>query len=889
MVFLRAENLRASDAGAWARPRDNRERPGLQTMHKGIEIDPALAGLIRHMRAIDDYRQVFDRLQASWDTLTLLGQLSGGATEMSGTRSAFEKLTASLVAHLAAETRDKAMTDLRTKAQNAIDVLVRNLFERTADIGFLAADTDIRELLEQPESSDEARAAMQARFRDYVAKYSVYSDIILIDRQGDIRARLAPHPATSARHAVIDEALSSTGAYVEHYGAIDFVSEQDALVYAWRVEDAARRPLGVLVLVFRLADEMEGIYRKLLPENDWTVLGCVTPEGHVVAGSCPIQLPAGLRIAPSALTGRNPVLRLGGRQYLAMACQPSSYQGYMGPGWIGLGLVPLEAAFDQGDGELGADISEELLASATRNSRLFSAELRTVSRQAAMIQSDLNRSVWNGSIRQAGSTEANAAFSKILLWEISNAGRKTQAVCDASIGDLQRTVVAAIMEKCRSCAAFAIDVMDRNLYERANDCRWWALNATFARVLAAPSAEGARTCADILATINALYTVYSNLILFDANGRVVAVSQPSEAHLVGQVLEAEWVQRTLTLRSGQHYGVSSFEPSDLYGDASTLIYTAAVQGEGIGRAIGGIAIVFDSTPQFSAILKDALPADEAGQALPGAFALFVGKDGRVLSSSDERFPVGSQSPFAVNPDLLQRDGDVAWIRSFDGKYGAVGAAFSKGYREYKTSDGHESDVTAICAVPLGNVMEGTVSRPAASAGGTGTLSSRRVPDGVSAFEVATFHIGGHWLGVKARDVIEAVDVEGLKPSARKASDGLLAGYKLHQGQPVPVLRLDRLLGVPDAQSEQAQIVIVQTGTRQFGVIVDSLGPIPEIAAAELQPLRDVTHKAEVPALGVVATRDASGAPGGMLVLLDVDRLDASVTGESGHELVRAAE
>jgi chemotaxis signal transduction protein len=144
--------------------------------------------------------------------------------------------------------------------------------------------------------------------------------------------------------------------------------------------------------------------------------------------------------------------------------------------------------------------------------------------------------------------------------------------------------------------------------------------------------------------------------------------------------------------------------------------------------------------------------------------------------------------------------------------------------------------------------------------------------------------------VKARDVIEAVDVDGLKPSARKAVDGLLAGYKLHQGQPVPVLRLDRLLGVTSDQGEQPQIVIVQSGGRQFGLIVDTLGPIPAIAASELQPLRDVTHKADVPALGVVATRDASGAPGGMLVLLDVDRLGASMTGEAGQEtLVRAAE
>ncbi len=112
-------------------------------------------------------------------------------------------------------------------------------------------------------------------------------------------------------------------------------------------------------------------------------------------------------------------------------------------------------------------------------------------------------------------------------------------------------------------------------------------------------------------------------------------------------------------------------------------------------------------------------------ALPGAFSLLVGKDGRIASSSDARFLVGSQSPFAVNPETLARDGDVAWIRSFDGKYGAVGAAFSKGYREYKTSDGHEPDVTAICAVPLGDVVDGVVARPATAGSG-----AERSPPGV---------------------------------------------------------------------------------------------------------------------------------------------------------------
>src|SRR5690606_38607793 len=99
-------------------------------IYKDVEIDDSLADIIGHMRSVESYREALGRLQASWDTLTLLGQLSGSAAEMSGTREAFEKLSGQLLNHLGLETRKKVLADLRTKAQNGIDILVRNLFER---------------------------------------------------------------------------------------------------------------------------------------------------------------------------------------------------------------------------------------------------------------------------------------------------------------------------------------------------------------------------------------------------------------------------------------------------------------------------------------------------------------------------------------------------------------------------------------------------------------------------------------------------------------------------------------------------------------------------------------------------------------------------------------
>lgn len=838
-------------------------------------------GLTRHMHALSDYGQAFSRLQASWDTLALLGQLSGDATEMSGTRSAFEGLTTKLLDHLGRETLAKVVADLRTRAQNTIDVLVRNLFERTADIGFLATDTDLREFLEGADETAQARQAIERRFADYVAKYSVYSDIVLIDPEGRVRARLAGQAPDRMDHPILAEALGSTGSYVEHYGVIDGLAGR-ALSYAWRVESATGRPLGVLVLVFRLADEMAGIFHKLLGEDRTTVLACIAGDGRVVASSCGIQLPEGASLPIGSLDHGEPILQFGGRRYLAVLARSGGYQGYLGPGWGGVGLVPIEAAFEKEDAA-HSPIDEAVLRDLTARSTLFPDDLRAVSREAASIQRDLSRSVWNGSVRQAGSNASNAAFSKILLQEISAAGRKTRALFDASIGDLHHTVVATMIEKCRSRAAFAIDVMDRNLYERANDCRWWALNATLARMLDAPRAEAERVAGEVLEKINALYTVYTNLILFDAERRIVAVSQPDQSHLIGTVVEAEWAQRALALRSGEDYAVSAFEASALYDGAPTLIYAAAVRQPGALRASGAIAIVFDATPQFHAILDDALPRDERGVPLPGALALFVDRQGRVLASSDGGYRPGMAPPLPA--ELLARAaaGDAAELRQVDGRHVAIGAVRSQGYREYKTSDGHDADVAALCLVPLGDVGDRSADRPAAD----DDIVLARPRSDAETIELATFHAAGHWLAVHAVDVVMAVDAQPIKPSARPDGSAVLVGYKLHDGAPVPVLSLARLLGSPGKAEPDGPIVIVRSGPHRIGLLVDRLGPIPELPAAALRPLAGLNVSAAIPALGLIATSAADGSAAGTLILLDLAALARRF--ERDPALLQAAE
>lgn len=829
-------------------------------VYKGISIDDDLALLMRHMQGVEEYREVLGKLQGAWDTLTLLGQLTGAAAEMSGTREAFQALTGDLLNHLGRETRNKSVADLRSRAQNAIDILVRNLFERTADIGFIAADDDVREYL-LDRAAD--RAVMQDRFREYVAKYSVYSDIVLFTTEGDIRARLAEHPADASSHSLIETALESRAAYVEYFGEADFLPPGEHLVYAWRVQNAEGTSLGVLALVFRLDDEMRGIYRHLLPPDDWTVLATVTQDGEVIASSSAIQVPIGSELPMSALKTNGDVVRFGGREYLAVACATHGYQGYMGPGWLGVGLIPLEFAFNRDDSVLLANVDKGVLDAVMHQPTLFADGLREIPRRAERIQQDLNRSVWNGSVRQIDASQGNAAFAKTLLWEISNAGRKTQAVFEQSIGNLHQTVVAAILQNTLSRAAFAIDVMDRNLYERANDCRWWALNATFRRVLDqnVVGTEEAARCADILAYINNLYTVYENLVLFDARGTVVAVSRDGYRDLVGQRLDDEWVTRTLSLTSSQGYVVSRFAATRLYGGRSTYVYAAAVRDTANEAAVGGIAIVFDAAPQFAAMLADALPRDGSGQVVAGSFAVFVDDGGRVLASSSSAFAGGSEFPLA---------GHAAGTRivAIDGRHYAIGTALTVGYREYKCSDGYRNHVVALCGVPLGDAVAPLAAPPRLAA-----ATSTRRSGGSGGVELATFHIGQRWLAIPASDVIEAVDTRGLTPPTGAEGD-LVAGFRMFRDKLITVLRLDKLIsGTRESEVSDQQVIVVRSrGKICLGLLVDSLGEIPEVAREDIQDTLSMNAADGVLVTGIVRNmrREAEGDT--LLSVLDVERL-----------------
>ena len=620
--------------------------------------------------------------------------------DMQCTKEKFTALHNKLIDNLLIEHLRKVIVDNDAKSQVAIDILIRNLFERTADVGFLATDDDIRLFLSQndSDSQEHTRSLIESRLGEYVKKYSVYDEIIILDPDGNVCAHLdQTNKISKSNDPLIKETLKTSEEYAETFRYSDLQAQkQQSLIYSCKIT-ANNAPdseiLGVLCLCFRFDDEVTGIFNKLLIDSDSTLL-LISKRGDVVASSNPSCVPLESHFkyneAPHLLTYQ-------GNEYLINSTQTNGYQGFYGLGWWAMVMTPVKSAFKQ------VEETQKLSTAADElhSSQLFSEALKEIHHASTIVNDDLSLVVLNG---QVTALRQKAAEFMPVLEAIKEIGQNTARIFSDSIRELQTTVVSSHLSDAAFMAALAVDIMDRNFYERANDCRWWALTSTFRESLDKPqiSREETQLLSEILAYINNLYTVYTNLYLFDKTQRIVAVSNSEQSSLIGQhINEQSGANSTLSLTDSQQYAVSPFIITPLYENRHTYIYNAAVTSAKTEQVIGGIGIVFDSEPQFAAMLADTLPHDENGNIAAGCFAVFTEPTGKIIAATEEA-PCSVGEKLEVDEQLLNlgKGQSHAEIYSFQGTRYILGVATSSGYREYKTTGDYDNDVVAFIFIPI---------------------------------------------------------------------------------------------------------------------------------------------------------------------------------------------
>ena len=192
-------------------------------------------------------------------------------------------------------------------------------------------------------------------------------------------------------------------------------------------------------------------------------------------------------------------------------------------------------------------------------------------------------------------------------------------------------------ERLIDLALNAIEIIDRNLYERTCDVRWWATDQAVVDCVADPSEASCRYASERLAVILNSYTVYLDIWICDTAGSVLATGRPEKyARACGaSVAGEEWFRRAMATASGEEFAVVDVASSPLLGDAPAATYSTAVRAGGRvdGEVTGVIAVHFDWGPQAQTVVDGVRLTPEERERTR---VLLLDASHRVIAASDRR-------------------------------------------------------------------------------------------------------------------------------------------------------------------------------------------------------------------------------------------------------------
>jgi hypothetical protein len=171
------------------------------------------------------------------------------------------------------------------------------------------------------------------------------------------------------------------------------------------------------------------------------------------------------------------------------------------------------------------------------------------------------------------------------------------------------------------------------------------------------------------------YTVYLDLWIADANGRVIAHGRPDRYREVlgADVSGSAWFQQAMATRDGTQFAVDDITAAPLLGGAPVATYATAVREGGAtrGSAIGALGIFFDWGEQSHAIVDGLRLSDDERRRTR---CLLLDAGGRIIASSDRQGVLTERVE-------LRTDGREAGY--YIDRDAIVGFAHTPGYETYE--------------------------------------------------------------------------------------------------------------------------------------------------------------------------------------------------------------
>jgi len=589
--------------------------------------------------------------------------------------------------------------------QSKAEVLAEQLGKGKSQEGTL---TMLQKVLKSLAEVHQRVAIACSRLEDIRSSYTLYRDLVITTPDGIVVANANPDTRSSVLGATVKTESwfkrasnsSDSNQYVIEKTNDSIVDSANSLVFStllFSPGNAEAKPIGLMGAFFDLEDEARIILDDYMPRTEdgdtqdgW--FSFFTDENGSVVGSSDRNI---IAIGEQAhLPRRHRKLKPGGtissyaniegNDSAVFSAMSDGYLDFAGLGWSSHLVVPTGDIFaSEANCQVNGISPDELMRSKLIPEINKDTYVKVQDDKQSIKLISLNGIVFASKLGKRG-VALGPVFEQITETGDFATSKMEELLREMAFGELRLN-----LQTLETFSKQAIDLIDRNLFERSAAIRWWATDQYFWKALAEPTEENLQSAARRLSDINSSYSMYRNLVLSNRMGRIVAASTPE---LIPDLKEARvadhpWFTKAMKSKSIGEYAVQDVGTTELERNSrSTLIYSGAVRQNGLrnGEVIGVLGSLFDWVTESGKILRTCLPKDKNGKRIEGCIAFYANRDYEVIETSDAAaVPLGSIPDLPAEHRELASGQSASGVLRFGNSVYIMGSSRSKGYREYQ--------------------------------------------------------------------------------------------------------------------------------------------------------------------------------------------------------------
>ena len=546
-----------------------------------------------------------------------------------------------------------------------------------------------------------------SRLEDIRNSYTLYRDLVIVDQKGIVIA----NSNVQRRDAVLGLDLSKEDWFIKalqtkdgtEYHVQDIAPSKvedgmESLVYGTAIRengDEQGKVIGAMGVYFDFQGESQLILNEYMPTHDGELVDgwfsfFTNKAGRVICSNDELAIPSGsyaniprkhcnLQQAGEFCVSTT-IMR--GAKSLIVSNKSGGFDDYKGLGWTSHFIFPESAMFDRAEQKEDFGISSQELMSSHLIPEINKQTYKEIQRN----KGDIQLISINGIVLATDLGKAGSSFIPIFD-QITSTGNSTTGKMEELLAEMSSDMLQQNLKALENFSKQAIDLIDRNLFERAADVRWWASDHAFWNALENPTPDLLNTAAKRLSIINASYTMYRDLVIADLSGKIVASSKSENRDRLNRsnVSDQYWYRQGTQSNSSSNYYVQDAAKNNLENEDISLIYSSGIleKGQRTGKSLGALGIFFDWEAIAVPILLGSLPRIN-GEVVSGVAAFYVNKNNFIIASTDnENFPKGQKVELPTGKHSLTPGASSSGIFQLKDTRYIIGSSRTKGYREYQ--------------------------------------------------------------------------------------------------------------------------------------------------------------------------------------------------------------